>query len=291
MENQNERRTDFETTDIKPGGWVAITGASSGIGYELAKIFAEEGYNLLVTAEEPGIFEAADVFRNIGQEVQAFQADLSNYDGVESFYREIKSLGVPLDCIVMNAGVGSGGPFLETDLQKELNLIQLNATSVVHLTKRILPDFVSRGEGKILFTSSIAAETPGPFEAVYSASKAFVQSFAMAIAYEVKEHGITVTALQPGATETNFFARANMLDTKVGQAKKDSAAEVARQGYDAMQAGKDHVVAGSLMNKIQALMSRFISEQQGAAMEARQAKPLSEADKERLQARPDKNLI
>jgi uncharacterized protein len=259
--------------------WAAITGASSGIGYELAKVFAEEGYDLLIVAENAEIYEAAEVLSKYGHSVKSVQADLATFEGVEKFYQEIKSLPAPIDCLVLNAGVGSSGAFAKTDLQAELNLIQLNVTSVVHLTKRVLPDFILRNEGKILFTSSVAAATPGPYEAVYAASKAFVQSFSEALAYELKDQNITVTALQPGATETEFFARAGMLDTKVGQTKKDDAAKVARQGFEAMKSGKDHVVAGSLMNKIQTIMAKFISEPQGAAMQARETIPFSEKAK------------
>jgi short-subunit dehydrogenase len=141
------------------------------------------------------------------------------------------------------------------------------------LTKKVLQDMVERGQGKILFTSSIAAETPGPYEAVYAASKAFVQSFAMALNHEVKDKGILITALQPGATDTNFFARADMLDTKVGHAKKDDPAKVARQGFDALMAGKDHVVAGSFMNKVNVAGAKLMSEKQGAKMQAKSTKP------------------
>jgi uncharacterized protein len=262
--------------NVNANQWAAITGASSGIGYELAKVFAEEGYHLLVVAENAEIYEAADIFRKYGHEVQTVQADLATYEGVEKFYSEIQSLPAPIDCIVMNAGIGMSGAFLKTDLQRELNLLQLNVVSLVHLTKRILPEFVQRGTGKILFTSSVAASTPGPFEAVYAASKAFVQSFSEALAYELKDQNITVTALQPGATETPFFERAGMLDTKVGEKKKDDAAEVARQGFEALKDGKDHVVAGSLMNKIQTILAKFITEPQGAAMQARETIPHSE---------------
>ncbi len=276
----------MEIQNLNEGHWAVITGASSGIGYELAKVFAEEGYNLLVVAEDAGIFEAAGIFKNIGREVRAQQQDLATFDGVEALHEEIKALGSSVDCVVMNAGVGSSGVFAETDLTKELNLIQLNIASVVHLTKLVLPEFLARKQGNLLFTSSIAAETPGPYEAVYAASKAFVQSFAEAIKYEVKDSGVLVTALQPGATETNFFARAGMTDTKVGQAKKDDPAQVARQGFDAMKAGKDHIVAGSLMNKINAVMSKFITEQQGAAMQARETMPFAEKNRKEQQKSP-----
>jgi short-subunit dehydrogenase len=187
-----------------------VTGASSGIGHELARQFAEHGFDLLVAAEDDGIASAADSLRALGPPVESVQADLGTYEGVEQLVARIRSLGRPVDAIALNAGVGVGGPFLETDLQKEVELINLNVTSVVHLAKRVLPDMVARGEGRVLFTSSIAAEMPGPFEAVYAASKAFELSFAEAIRNELKDTGVTITALQPGPTDTNFFRRADM---------------------------------------------------------------------------------
>jgi uncharacterized protein len=137
---------------------------------------------------------------------------------------------------------------------------------------------VKVGHGRVLFTSSLAAEMPGPYYAVYAASKAFVQSFAEAIRIEVKDKGVTVTALQPGATDTNFFARAEMLDTKAGKAKKDDPADVARQGFEALMAGKDHVVAGSYMNTIRAGVAKVITEVQGAKLQAKSTKPISLED-------------
>lgn len=250
-----------------------ITGASSGIGYELAKIFAKNNFSLLVAAEDPGIVEAAATFRHLGVDVDAIQVDLSSFDGVEKLYEKIQSLGQPVDSLVLNAGVGVGGEFLKTDLMQEINMIQLNVNSLVHLSKRVLRDMVSHGHGRILFTSSIAAEMPGPYYAVYAATKSFVQSFAEALRIEVKDLGITVTALQPGATDTNFFARADMLDTKAGSGKKDSAADVAKDGFKALMDGKDHVVAGSFQNTIQSTMAKFITESQGAIMQGQQTKP------------------
>lgn len=260
------------TSSVRP--LAVITGASSGIGYELAKIFAQEGYDLLVVAEDAGIRNAAADFTKYGREVKPVQLDLATVEGTESLYQKIIEQARPVDVLVVNAGVGSGGEFVDTDLGKEINLINLNVTSAVVLTKKVLKDMVDQGYGRILFTSSIAAETPGPFEAVYAASKAFLQSFAIAIREEVKEKGIVVTALQPGATETNFFVRANMQDTKVGQAKKDDVAEVARQGYEALMKGKDSVVAGSMMNKLNVVGAKIMSEKQGAKMQARSTKPI-----------------
>jgi short-subunit dehydrogenase len=250
-----------------------ITGASSGIGYELAKVFAKNNYNLIVAAEDPGIVEAGAEFRQLGALVESVRVDLSSYDGVERLAAKIKAAGQPIDAICLNAGVGVCGSFLENDLQEELNLIQLNVISQVHLAKRVLPLMVDQDHGHIMFTSSIAAEMPGPYYAVYAASKSFLQSFAEAIRIELKDTQVTVTALQPGPTDTNFFERADMMSTKAGQGKKDDPAKVAQDGFDAMMAGRDHVVAGSFKNKIQVGVAKLISEKQGAAMQGAQTKP------------------
>ena len=252
--------------------FAVVTGASSGIGFELARQFAEHGYDLLVVAESEGINPAADSLRSMGAQVEAVQADLATYDGVEQLAARIARGGRPVDAIAINAGVGVGGPFLETDLEAERNLIALNVTSVVHLAKRVLPDMVARDEGRVLFTASIAAEMPGPFEAVYAASKAFVLSFAEAIRNELKDTNLTITALQPGATETNFFHRAGMDDTKVGQGRKSDPATVAREGFEALMKGKDHVVAAMAKEKLQVAVGQVIPE----TVKAEQHRKLSE---------------
>ncbi len=235
-----------------------VTGASNGIGYELAKQFAQNGFDLLVTATGPRINEAAQAFEDLGAKVETVQADLATYDGVESLYNKIKATNRPVDAIAINAGVGVGGEFTKTDLQEELNLIELNVASTVHLAKRVVKDMVERGKGRILFTSSIVSQMPSPFQAVYAASKAFVHSFSEAIRNELKDTGVTVTALMPGATETNFFHRAGLDDTKVGSDKKDDPAEVAKQGFEALMAGKDSVLAESLKTKIQGAISSIL---------------------------------
>jgi short-subunit dehydrogenase len=249
-----------------------ITGASSGIGLELAKQFAQHGYDLLITAESGRIEEAARELRSLGAKVSTTQADLATPEGVESLYARITAEGRPVDAICINAGVGVGGPFLETPLEKELNLINLNVVSVVHLAKRVLPDMVARGEGRVLFTASIAAEMPGPFEAVYAASKAFVLSFAEAVRNELKDTNVVITALQPGATETNFFHRAGMDDTKVGANKKSDPADVAREGFEALMKGKDHVVSAMTKEKVQVAVGQIIPEK----VKAEQHRKISE---------------
>jgi uncharacterized protein len=250
-----------------------VTGASNGIGYELAKQFAQNGFDLLVTATGASINEAARSFEDLGAKVETVQADLATYDGVEKLYDKIKATGKPVDAIAINAGVGVGGDFAsETDLKDELNLINLNVISTVHLAKRVVKDMVDRGNGRILFTSSIAALMPGPFEAVYSASKAFVRSFAESLCNELKDKGVTVTALMPGPTDTNFFHRADMDDTKVGTSKKDDPAEVAKQGFEALMAGKDDLVAGSLKTKVMGMASKILPDE----LKAEQHRKISE---------------
>jgi uncharacterized protein len=250
-----------------------ITGASSGIGFELARQFAEHGFDLLVVAEDPGIQSASATLRAHGGTVDPLQVDLATREGVDLLYQQIRTMVRPVDAIALNAGVGVGGPFIDTDLEAELKLIALNVTSVVQLSKYILRDMVSRGEGRILYTSSIAAEMPAPFEAVYGASKAFELSFAEALRNEMKDTGVTITVLQPGPTETNFFRRAGMEDTRVGAGKKDDPAEVARQGFEALMAGKDHVVAGSVKNKVQAAVAQVTPETVKAAAHRKLSEP------------------
>jgi short-subunit dehydrogenase len=256
-----------------------VTGASSGIGYELAKQFAENGFDLLVAAEDGGINERARDFEGLGARVESVQSDLSTYEGVEKLYERIKAAGRPVEAIAINAGVGVGGDFTQqTDLKDELNLINLNVTSTVHLAKRVLPDMLARGKGRVLFTSSIAAQTPAPFEAVYAASKAFVYNFAESIRNELKDTGVTVTALLPGPTETNFFHRAGMDDTKVGASEKADPAQVAREGFEALMAGEDQVVAGMFKTKVQSVMAEVTPETVKAEMHRSLSEPGS-ADK------------
>jgi short-subunit dehydrogenase len=258
--------------------YAVITGGSSGIGYELAKQFAEHGFDLLVTAEDEGIDTAARMLRSLGAQVDSVQADLATREGVDTLYRRIVQSNRPVDAIALNAGVGVGGPFVENDLDAELNLIALNVTSVVHLAKHVVRDMVARNDGRILFTASIAAESPGPFEAVYAASKAFVLSFAEALREELRDTNVVVTALQPGATETSFFHRAGMDDTRIAASKKSDPADVARQGFEALMAGKDHVVAAMAKEKAQVVLGQVMPESVKAAQHRKMAEPGSAAD-------------
>lgn len=256
------------------GSFAVITGASSGIGFELALQFAQHGFDVLVAAEDEGIARAADGLVSYGHRVETLQTDLATYEGVEKLYAKIQTIGRPVDALVLNAGVGLSGPFVQTSLEENLNLIKLNVISVVHLAHRVLQDMTSRGQGRVLVTSSIAGVAPGPFMATYNASKAFEKSFAEAIRNELKDFGITVTVLMPGATETNFFDRAGMQDTKLGASEgKDDPAEVARDGFEALMAGKDHVVAGSFKNKVQAAASHVMPDTVVAQIHRKQSEP------------------
>jgi short-subunit dehydrogenase len=182
--------------------------------------------------------------------------------------------GRPVDAIALNAGRGAGGAFAtDTALEDELEVVDLNVRSTVHLAKLVVRDMVARDAGRMLFTSSIASTMPGTFQAVYNASKSFVQSFALALRDELEETGVTVTSLMPGPTETEFFERADMLDTKVGASDKDDPAEVARDGFEALMKGDERVVSASLSTKLQARGSRFLPDRAKAGMHRRMAEP------------------
>ncbi len=251
---------DLEKPTMRP--LALITGASSGIGLELAKQFAMNGFDLLLTARESELETPRDICMDLGADVYTFHADLSGWSGVEKLYAEIKKMNRPLEAAVINAGFGSGGPFWETDLKNELELIRLNVMSAVHLTKRILPDMMTEGSGRILFTSSISALTPVPFESVYAGSKAFLFSFAESLRSELKDSGVSITALLPGPTNTNFFRRAGLSGTKVGEKMKfeNTPEEVARQGFLALMKGKDHVTAGNIKTKVTGAAYKIIPE-------------------------------
>jgi short-subunit dehydrogenase len=220
-----------------------VTGASTGIGFELAQIAAEEGYDLVVVADEALIEASAADFRQHGTEVKAVEADLASFEGVDRLVAA--TAGRKIDLLCANAGRGIGRDFLSQDPAEWRRVIDTNITGTVYLLQQVLQQMVDQGEGKVLITGSIAGFMPGTFQAVYNGTKAFIDSFAEAIRNELKDHdGITITNLMPGATETEFFARADMLDTKVGTEEKDDPAKVARDGWDAMIDGKGHIVSG-----------------------------------------------
>jgi short-subunit dehydrogenase len=255
--------------------FAVVTGASSGIGYELAKQFAQNNFDLLLVSAGERINSAAADISSFGPaaDVKVLQADLATHEGVHALISAIQSHCRPIDAIALNAGVGVSGPFVATDLKEELNMVALNVTATVHLAKYVVKDMVARGSGRILFTASIAGTMPTPFESVYGATKAFVRSFSQGLREELKESGVSVTALMPGATETEFFDRAGAQDTKLGASEKDDPAEVARQGYEALMAGKDHVVAGSLKNKLQAAAGHILPDPAMASAHASVSKP------------------
>jgi len=234
-----------------------VTGASSGIGYSLAKIFAESGCDLVVVSETADIEKAAGDFEQFGVTVTPLQTDLAQYEGVEEVGMTLEKLDRAADFCAINAGIGVSGDFTrDLTLEENLKLIDLNVTSCVHLAKIVLLAMVARNEGKVMFTSSIAGVLPGPYEATYAASKAFIYSFGEALRYELRDTGVTVTVLMPGPTNTAFFERAGLLDTKLGQSEKDNPDDVARDGYEAMMAGVDHVIAGSMKNKLQVMSAK-----------------------------------
>jgi short-subunit dehydrogenase len=261
--------------------FAVVTGASSGIGFELAKVFAEEGFDLLITAEDEEIQAAHRELNQLTASVECTRLDLSREEDVVRLYERIQATTRPVDVLCLNAGIGEGGDFArETDLRKELRLIDLNVRSTVHLCKLVVRDMVARDEGRILITSSIASTMPGAFQAVYNASKSFDQSFALALRNELKDTGVTVTSLMPGPTETEFFERAGMEDTPIGESEKDDPAEVARQGFEALMAGEERVVAGSFKNKAQVAAGKLLPDSVKAEMHRKQAQPAAASERE-----------
>jgi uncharacterized protein len=247
-----------------------VTGASSGIGLELARELQARGHDLLVSAEDAELELAA---ASLGDGVQAVRADLGTAGGVEQLWAAVTATGRPLAVACLNAGVGRGGPFVENPLADELHLVALNVTGTLHLAKRVVQDMVPRGSGRLMFTSSIASTMPGPYQAVYNASKSFVQSLSEALTEELKGTGVTVTTLMPGPVETPFWARAQLLDTALGKAPKDDAAAVAKQGVDALLKGERKVVAASLTTKLQAAVNGVLPDAVKAIGHAVGARP------------------
>jgi len=247
-----------------------VTGASSGIGYELAKCCAQNGYDLVIAADEPAINDAAQTFRNLGVSVEAVQADLATIEGVDRLYEAAK--GRPVEALLANAGRGLGKGFLDQDFNDVRRVVDTNITGTIYLIHRVGRDMRAQGRGRILITGSIAGFIPGTYQAVYNASKAFLDSFSFAIRHELKDTGVTVTCLMPGATETEFFERADMMDTKVGTAKKDDAAQVARTGFDAMMRGTGDVVTG-WHNKLQTAIANVTPSDMLAEQHRKMAEP------------------
>jgi short-subunit dehydrogenase len=257
------------TTATRP--LAVVTGASSGIGLELAKQFARHDFDVVVAAEDAELDAAAQEVRACGAQVEAVRADLADPEGVEQLVGRLA--GRPVEALAVNAGVGVNGEFAgDTRLEDQLTVVDLNVRSAVHLAKRVVPGMVGRGHGRVLFTSSVAGTAPGPYQAVYAASKAFLTSFSEGLRAEVEDKGVTVTALLPGPTDTEFFERADLEDTKLGAAPKDSPAEVAEAGFEALMAGKDKVVAGT-KNKLQAAASRVLPDTAKAKQQGKLSEP------------------
>jgi short-subunit dehydrogenase len=250
-----------------------VTGASSGIGFELARQFALNGFDLVINAEDHERLEEAAVrLRVDGADVRTVQADLRAEQSARRLYAEA-SAGRMVDVAALNAGVGRGGRFVDIELEHDLEIVDLNVRSTVVLAKLFLRDMVARNAGRVLITSSIASTMPGTYQATYNASKSFLQAFAEAIAEEVEDTGVVVTSLMPGPTETDFFRRADMLDTRVGTAKKDDPAQVAQQGFEAVMAGQRRVVGGSLKTKVAEAANKVLPDQVKAAVHKKMAEP------------------
>lgn len=247
-----------------------VTGASTGIGLELAKQCARNGFDLLIAADDPAIEEAAKELRTLGVLVETVQADLATLDGVDTLCAAVK--GRPVDALLANAGHGLGHGFLDQDFQEARHVIDTNITGTLYLIQKVGRGMRDRKQGRILITGSIAGFMPGTYQAVYNGTKAFIDSFSFALRHEIKDSGVTVTCLMPGATDTEFFERAGMEDTKIGQGKKDDPAMVAKIGFDAMMRGDGDVVAG-WKNKLQTAMAAVTPSGVLAEQHRKQAEP------------------
>jgi short-subunit dehydrogenase len=252
-----------------------VTGASTGIGYALARQCAKNGYNLIIAADEPQIKDAAAAIRSEGASVEAVEADLATTEGVDELIAAIGEREV--DALLANAGRGLGKAFLDQDFKDVRRVVDTNVTGTIYLIQKVARKMHACGQGRILITGSIAGFMPGTYQAVYNGTKAFLDSFSFALRAELKDSGITVTCLMPGATETDFFERADMLDTKIGTEKKMDPAEVAKQGFDAMIRGDGDVVTG-WQNKLQSAIATIMPAGMVAEQHRKMAEPGS-ADK------------
>ncbi|HEY0651670.1 MAG TPA: SDR family oxidoreductase [Chryseosolibacter sp.] len=255
-----------------------VTGGTSGIGYELVKLLANDGYNLVIVARTESDLErvSKEIAQQYGVQVKTIAKDLFDFENAFEVYNQVVSQNIQIDILINDAGHGHYGKFTDTDLRMELSIIDLNISSLVVLTKLFLKDMVARGDGKILNVSSIASKAPGPWQSVYHGTKAFVQSFTEAIRSELKDSGVTITALLPGATDTDFFRKANMTESKlVQEGKLDSAVEVARDGYKALMSGDDMVISG-FMNKVQVAMANVTPDALAAEKMRKQQEPVTE---------------
>ena len=251
--------------------YAIVTGASSGIGRELAIIAARDGFDLLLAADTAGLAEAADICRSAGATVETLEVDLATQDGVDQLYAATQ--GRAVDALFANAGHGLGRAFLDQDFDEVRHVIDTNITGTIYLIQQVARDMVELGSGRILITGSVAGFMPGSFQAVYNGTKAFIDSFSFALRNELKDTGVTVTCLMPGATETEFFERADMLDTKVGaDDHKADPSDVARTGFDAMESGEAGVVAG-VSNKIRVALANILPQEMLAEQHRKMAAP------------------
>jgi short-subunit dehydrogenase len=255
--------------------YALVTGATSGIGYELAKLLAQNGYNLVIVARtESDLQRVAEEFRQqFGVTVQHISKDLFQVDNAFALYEEVKAMGITIDILINDAGQGYYGQFVDTDIRRDLEIIQLNISSLVVITKLFLEDMVQRSSGRIMNLSSIASKLPGPWQSVYHATKAFVQSFTESVRSEVDGTGVTITALLPGATATDFFNKADMTESKIVQSGElDDAAQVAKDGYKALMNGEDMVISG-MKNKVQVAVANITPDARVADKMKKQQEP------------------
>jgi short-subunit dehydrogenase len=261
----------MSTTTARP--FAIVTGGSSGIGLELAKQFLHNGFDVLIAADTR-IEEATEELRAIAGEdrVASVWVDLSTFDGVKELHEEVTKRNRKVDVLAANAGVGLGGSFFDQEREAWLKVVQTNIIGTLDLIHLVGRDLRAGRQGRILITSSIASQIPGSFNAVYNATKAFLQSFSFAIRNELKDTGVTVTALLPGVTDTDFFERAGMEDTKIGQEDKDDPAAVAKIGFKALMDGEGDVVFG-MKNKIRRVAAKFTSDDSLAETHRRMSEP------------------
>ena len=248
-----------------------VTGASSGIGRELARLVAADGYDLLIAANEPEIEEAARDVKGAGA-VETVQCDLGTEHGVQELVDAVRGRAVAV--LMANAGTGVGGLFLDQDFTQAKDVIDVNVTGTISLIHTIARGMRDRGAGRILITGSIVDDIPGPYNLIYNASKAFIESFGYGLRNELKDTNVSVTILMPGLTDTKFFERADMEDTGVGQSSlKDDPADVARDGYEAMKNGEAAQVGGNFTNSIQSALSKVLPDTLLAEVHRHMAKP------------------
>jgi short-subunit dehydrogenase len=262
--------TDAMDANRSARPFAIVTGASTGIGLELAKQCAAHGFDLLIAADEPAIEEAGRMLQGYAGIVEWLVADLSAPEGVDKLLERVRNR--PVDALLANAGRGLGRAFLDQDFADIRHVVDTNIIGTLYLIHRVAREMRNRGRGRILITGSIAGFMPGTYQAVYNGTKSFLDMFSYALRAELAECDVSVTCLMPGATETEFFERADMMDTKVGAEKKADPAEVAEMGFRAMMEGEGGVIVG-WQNKLQAAIAKLIPQSAVARIHERQAAP------------------